>query len=41
MEAALTQLLVQFYELISGPDMFLGDEARRDIAAVGLRICVI
>ena len=41
MEAALAQLLVQFYALISGPDMFLSDDARRDIAAVGLRICVI
>ena len=39
--AALAQLLVAFYQLISGPDMFLSDDAARRIPAVGLRICVL
>ena len=40
-EAALGQLLVRFYELISGTDMFLGEEVAREISAVGLRLAVL
>ena len=40
-EAAVSQLLVRFYELISGPDMFLGADETREIAAVGLRVGVL
>ena len=40
-EAALAQLLVRFYELISAPEMFFSAEQRGDIAAVGLRLAVL
>ena len=35
---AIAQLLVQFYEVIDTDEMFLGDEARRLIPGVGLRV---
>ena len=40
-ETAIAQLLVRFYELISGPDMFLAEAARTEIPAVGLRLAVL
>ena len=40
-ETAVAQLLVTFYDLISGSDMFLCEEAKRQIPAIGLRLGVL
>ena len=40
-EQAIARLLVDFYELIGREDMFLGEEARRLIPGIGLRVGVL
>ena len=41
LEAAVAQLLVQFYEAIGGPEMFLEEGARSCIPGIGLRVGVV